>query len=716
MSVSRSNQHGNFSSQLLVVLKTYLTRWDFYCMLILCGAFSAAPLSSSRSHTSLESPRSVITPYDIPMNLQTHISVDGQPLTFENPADVPITAGTGSVFLWGPGITDDVLVNVAKTPSVTDLNISNTSITDKGLSELRKLPELRMLHILGTVATGSGLDGLAESGKLTHLSFSAAHLDAVGVRTIAKIESLKSLELHAALVEEKELLPLREMTGLWSINLEYSSVTDWSVSWLSNLKTLRQINIGNTLVTKNGVRRLRKLIPDIYVAGVSSIEERSRLAEPDLPATSQFERHRIEYLLSLLPGSMVMAMWLGVHLKLQFAAPRSRMVPGFARAHLVLPACLIFVAAIPSALHASVAGGIAVLSVVAILVATYAWTLWAAHRNSAIMMFCLMGSAGLILLAKPSTQTLLMDWFVPATFTLPSMLLLTVGVAGLCAYVLRLMNFHEAMSEYGMVFSLDMAWDLASRSANRRRQQMEANVISKSVVNAWLLDHQFDLAIRYLPKSWLPRAVVLLQLSHGMAFLWSAPMMGLMIGSMVLFSGGFPLQKTVVPIFVTVMAPMMSMAMLNGVWLQHWRWFSSELLRPLTRRRYVSSILSTMALDASVVIIVPLILVTVIAIQGWGLAEFSAQQTWLICVVHIFANIVTSVAFVAWLISYRKAWLAIVASTASLVVHGGLTALSLELGPGWIPVVLPAVFVGAVVVAAITVRGATRRWNSTEFA
>ena len=188
MSVSRSNQHGNFRSQLLVVLKTYLTRWDFYCMLILCGAFSVAPLNSSRRHTSPESPRPVITPYDIPMNLQTHISVDGQQLTFENPADVQIPAGTSSVFLWGPGITDDVLVNVAKAPSITDLNISNTSITDKGLSELRKLSELRMLHILGTVATGWGLNGLAESGKLTNLSFSAAHLDAAGVQTIAKIE------------------------------------------------------------------------------------------------------------------------------------------------------------------------------------------------------------------------------------------------------------------------------------------------------------------------------------------------------------------------------------------------------------------------------------------------------------------------------------------------------------------------------------------------
>ena len=414
-----------------------------------------------------------------------------------------------------------------------------------------------------------------------------------------------------------------------------------------------------------------------------------------------------------------MAMWLGVHIKLQFAAPRSRMVPGFARAHLVLPACLIVVAAIPSALHASVVGGIAFLSALAIQVAAYAWFLWAAHRNSGLMVFSLLGLAGLIFLANPSTQSMLLDLFVPTSSTLPSMVLLAAGVAGLIAYALRLTNFHESMSEYGMVFSFDMAWDLASRSANRRRQQMEANAISESVVNAWLLDHQFDLAMKYLPKSWLPRSVALLQISHGMALFWSAPMMVLMIGCMVLFCGGFPLQKAfvpIVPLFLTVMIPMMSMAMLNGVWLQHWRWFSSELLRPLTRRHYVSSILSTMAVDASVTIIVPVILITLIVLQGWTFAEFSVLQTWLVGAVHIFANIVTSVAFVAWMISYRQAWLVIVASTASLSVHGGLTALSLKLGPDWISIVLPSVLVTAIVVAALTARIAARRWNSLEFA
>lgn len=719
MAISTSNNACGFRRQLSAVLKTYLTRWDFYCALILCCVLSAPQSGRWRRPKSPDNPRPVIAPYDIPTNLQTHISVDGQRLSFDNPADAKIPENADSVSLWGPGITDEVLVNVARVSSITILNASNTSITDQGLAELKKLPKLRMLSILGSVAHGSGLDGLADSGKLTNLSFSATHLDSDGVRMIAKIKSLKSLELHAALVKETDLFPLRDLIGLWSINLGYAEVTDWSVSWLPSLKKLRQIDIGNTRVTKRGVRQLRKFIPGIRVAGVSSIEERSNLMERDEQTKAAFKNVRINHLSSLLFPGLILGVWLGVHLKVQFAAPRARMTPGFAQAHLTVPGCLFLIAAALPALGACNTAGIALPSVFAIQTAGFAWCLWLAHRNSALMLFSGFGAVGLIAFANPSTHTLLLDSFVPVSPNLPSMLLLFAGLAGLCAYAVRLTRFHEAMSEYGMVFSFDMAWDLASRSANRRRQQMEANAISKSVVNAWLLDQQFDFAMRHLPNSWLPRAVVLLQISHGLAAFWGIPMVVLMSGGIVWFSGALQATNSIVPfvpMYMTAMVPMMSMSMLNGQWLQHWRWFSSELLRPLSRRRYVSSILTTMAVDGAIAIIVPVALVTVFVLRGWTVGEFSVQQTWLLCAVHIFANIVTTVSVVAWLTSYRRAWVSILVMTASLFAHGGLTALSLELGPAWIPVVLPAVFVAAIVTATLTTIVSTRRWNSLEFA
>ncbi len=722
MAISTSINAYGFRRQLSVVLKTYLTRWDFYCALILCCALSLLPSSQSRRPNHPSEMRPAIAPYDIPTNLQTHLSVDGQRLSFQNAAAAKIPDNAESVSLWGPGITDEVLVNVARVSSITDLNISNTSITDVGLAELKKLPKLRMLSILGTVAHGSGLDGLADSEKLTNLSFSAAHLDPDGVRMIAKIESLKSLELHAARINEAELFPLRDLTGLWSINLGYAEVTDWSVSWLSNLKQLRQIDVGNTRVTKNGVRQLRKRIPGVRVAGVSSIEDRSNLVERDQQTKAVFEKFRANHLLSLLFPGLVLGVWLGVHLKVQFAAPRARLTPGFAMAHLTIPGCLFLTAAALPAFGACSTAGIALPSVFGIQTTVFAWFLWMTHRNSVLMLFAGFGVTGLIVFANSSTQTMLMDSFVPVSPTLPSMLLLCAGIVGLCAYAARLTRFHEAMPEYGMVFSFDMAWDLASRSANRRRQQMEANAISKSVVNAWLLDHQFDFAMRHLPKSWLPRAVGLLQISDGLAALWGIPMMVLMCGGIMYFSGVLQGPKSgtpfvpMIPMFMTAMVPMMSMSMLNGQWLQHWRWFSSELLRPLSRRRYVSSILGAIAFDGTVAIAVPVALVTVFVLQGWIIDEFSGLQTWLVCVVHIFANIVITTSVVAWLTSYRRAWVSILVMTASLFVHGGLTALSLELGPAWVPVVLPAVFVGAILAATLTTIVATRRWNTLEFA
>ena len=485
------------------------------------------------------------------------------------------------------------------------------------------------------------------------------------------------------------------------------------------LKKLRQIDIGNTRITKHGVRQLRKFIPGIRVSGVSSIEDRSNLVERDKQTKAAFENVRINHLSSLLFPGLVLGTWLGVHLKVQFAAPRARMTPGFARAHLTIPGCLFLIAATLPALGACNTAGIALPSVFAIQAAGFAWCLWLAHRNSVLMLFSAFGGAGLIAFANQSIHTLLLDSFAPVSPTLPSMLLLFTGLVGLCAYAARLTRFHETMSEYGMVFSFDMAWDLASRSANRRRQQMEANAISKSVVNAWLLDRQFEFAMRHLPKYWLSRGVGLLQISHGLAAFWGIPMLVVMSGGIVWFSGTLQATNSVVPfvpLYMTAMVPMMSMSVLNGQWLQHWRWFSSELLRPQTKRRYVSSILTTMAVDGAIAIAVPVALVTAFVLQGWKVGEFSPLQTWLLCAVHIFANIVTTVSVIAWLTSYRRAWVSILAMTPTLFAHGGLTALSFELGPAWIPVVLPVVFVAAIVTAMLTMIIATRRWNSIEFA
>ena len=102
MAISTSNNAYGFRRQLLVVLKTYLTRWEFYCVLVLCCALSVPQSGASRPRNRPHGPRPVIAPYDIPTNLKTHISVDGERLSFKNAADAKIPDNADSVSLWGP--------------------------------------------------------------------------------------------------------------------------------------------------------------------------------------------------------------------------------------------------------------------------------------------------------------------------------------------------------------------------------------------------------------------------------------------------------------------------------------------------------------------------------------------------------------------------------------------------------------------------------------
>lgn len=714
MTISTLNSTFNFRRQLTVVLKTYLTRWEFYLVLSLCFVLSTQWRHSSARN--LRPPNTItVQQYEIGTGI-------GMPISAVSPTPsqkMDLIFEEKNVSLSGSHIDDETIARLTQFPQVESVSLYGTAITDRGISLLAELPNLKIIWIYGTVASGTGFKAFGNSAQLSGLDFSRSHLSPAGVAAISKLNSVRWLRLEGANLDESALKPLASMSKLRSIDLTLTRISEAAVGWLAKLQELQSVNVAHTFISKNGVRKLRRVIPGVRVIGVNSLEKRSTPSQVQEFVMKQDERRRGDQLLPLVLPSIILGVWLGVQLKLQFAAPRSRMVPGFAKAHLVAPGCLFLLVATPSTLIAYANPGISVLSAFAIQTAVFAWCLWLAHRNSVLMLFSAFGGVGLIAFAPPSIHTMLLDSFVPASPTLPSMLLLFAGLAGLFAYAARLTRFHEAMSEYGMVFSFDMAWDLASRSANRRRQQMEANAISKSVVNAWLLDRQFDFAMRHLPNSWLPRAVGLLQISHGLAAFWGIPMLVLMSGGIVWLSGALQLTNSIVPfvpIYMTAMVPMMSMSMLNGQWLQHWRWFSSELLRPQTRRRYVSSILAAIAVDGAIAIAVPVTLVTVFVLRGWTVGEFSSLQTWLLCAVHIFANIVTTVPVVAWLTSYRRAWVSILVMTAALFAHGGLTALSLELGPAWIPVVLPAVFVAAIVAAILTMIIAARRWNSIEFA
>jgi hypothetical protein len=713
----KNSTHG-WRRQLKVVAKTYTGRWHFWTVVIV-GLLTSIPMLASidpPQMLDIEQPWEVymIRP-ETPSTL--YIGENATPLVDSSTVQIP--DDVDSVSLNGPLVTDTTLNAIVKSsPQLTSLYLTNTAVTDRGLSELSGLPKLGILFVDGSVATGTGLKSFSKSKTLTSLSLTRSHLDAQGVSAIASLESLTSLDLTTCQLDERELFFLGRLRNLRSLRLQATRVSPISVGWISELKELRGINVGNSRFTADGVRQLRRMLPNLVeVRGVSSLYEE----QPTTPTERQLLIWRVSQLAPLLISTLYLGSWLGVHLKQQFAAPRSLVMPGFAGAHLAVAAALIAaVCAVPT-LIIWYRAGTSVVSLIGIQVGLLAAFAWMSIRNSLATLLGL-GAFGawVVLGASAATQHLLAAWFLSPATTLAAWLLLVASMTTLALIGRRLATMHEAMPEYGFVASFDLAFDLTSRSTNRTRQQLEARAVSKSVFNAWLLDRLTDFVMKWLPRPIRWRNALLMQLSHGFASLFAVPVLMLTLWLAGEFLPGFrdagDERVEVSATFVIGFLPMMSLAIVNGQWLQHWRWFPSELLRPSSREQYVSGLLSAISFDGILIAGVPTLLILVAALRGWAIPGMSSSLSFAFCAILITAHTITGVSLLMWLTTCRRILPPVVGLSLSMGLFAGLAKFTMLLSGETLVWLLPVILLVAVIAGGLIARMASRRWNSIEFA
>jgi hypothetical protein len=321
--------------------------------------------------------------------------------------------------------------------------------------------------------------------------------------------------------------------------------------------------------------------------------------------------------------------------------------------------------------------------------------------------------------ASPATQTVLAEMILPPSLTVSSIMLLGAGVIGLTGYAMRLATLHEGMCEYGIVVTHDIFWSVSSRSSNRVWQQMQGRAVSKSVFHSWSSDRQIAFAMRHLSKHWLIRTVVLLQISRNFAGIRIIPLTPAVFVAGAVFpsfvSGNTSTASIVIPFFISVMMIVSVMGIIVQ-WFQHWRWYSTELLRPLPRNRFVAAIFTAFVVDGAVILALLLLFLVGAVSQGWTIPRLSNLESSLLCSTHIVAHFATSFSLSVWLLPSRKSRSLIVALPASAITHGILMALSIGLGPELFGVTLPAVLAGAVGFSTLVMMLAWQKWNSIEFA
>jgi hypothetical protein len=124
------------------------------------------------------------------------------------------------------------------------VDLTGSSVGDDGLQYLKSAPEVRNLLLAHTAITDSGVSNLTCLRQLNYLSLAATGVTDEGISNLVSFRQLKELDL------------------------EGTRVTDSSVDYLSALP-LEMLNIRGTLITADGVVRLRRQNPGIAVSPIN---------------------------------------------------------------------------------------------------------------------------------------------------------------------------------------------------------------------------------------------------------------------------------------------------------------------------------------------------------------------------------------------------------------------------------------------------------------
>jgi hypothetical protein len=188
------------------------------------------------------------------------------------------------------------------------------------------------------------------------------------------------------------------------------------------------------------------------------------------------------------------AVMLGMHLKLQFANPRARLVPHFKTAHFLVAGVLI-AAAITEKFILGIFAQACPLAMPAIEFAIIVVAMGACSPQRWIAPLAI--PFVLFLSFIPLLMMFMPQWIAPwmANVYWPLWLLVfCIGLAGLASFGVRIANLSEDMPGYADKIPTCL-W-FSSRSGQRDRQQLEAQAVARSLIWIRLRDYQFQLVFR----------------------------------------------------------------------------------------------------------------------------------------------------------------------------------------------------------------------------
>jgi hypothetical protein len=167
-------------------------------------------------------------------------------------------------------INGDGLSDVGPKLELNTLNLANTRFGDGGLLHMSQFPQLEYLLLMQTNVTGSGIPYLAqrESRGIRMVSLEKCPITDVSIGAGIEIpDGWRYLVLDGAKFTDKGFCRLKFPQSIEQIDLDETDVTDVSLDHLQGLTKLEIIEISNTKITPDGIKRFNNRLPNCAVAG-----------------------------------------------------------------------------------------------------------------------------------------------------------------------------------------------------------------------------------------------------------------------------------------------------------------------------------------------------------------------------------------------------------------------------------------------------------------
>ena len=184
-----------------------------------------------------------------------------------------------SLELVNVGVDDEAMLLLQAFPNLHQLTIKSARVQGNGFVVLENLPKLTHLNVATTGFSDEHFPSISKLTALEFLHVGATKVSGRGLAQLVKMRSLKYLALNDCPIDDNGLANLPVLPQLEELLVWRTRITDASVPTFGRYRTLRRVFVSETRLSFDGVKQLKRLLPEARISHSFGFEEREEEEE-----------------------------------------------------------------------------------------------------------------------------------------------------------------------------------------------------------------------------------------------------------------------------------------------------------------------------------------------------------------------------------------------------------------------------------------------------